>query len=470
MKKAEWIRQDMEHFMYDLQNWLDQALDNDHISDGMYDFVQNMVREVKTELHDLSVDILAGKYDNEPEDDEDPTGARLEIRDRFNGFETVELFYIHTDSDGHESIWTKKIMIRNGEKKVLQDRFYIDASHRPEVTDEHSYLIGFLHKIEETRKQDIDDDDNTTITFVDSEEDNTFSIYEGFIPALEKKIKTTQNKCKKYGCEFHYEKIGEEFKEVPTGEVDPITGKPIMVSCRFIKIFCKGTAIINDWEFVASVEHTEAGNIYSKAMNDLEIPVRYRNAPCTCEHCKTNRIRKNSFIIHNRETGEFKQVGNTCLKDFTHGMSASGMAWFASLKQIFETEEDRIPDYSGMNWYQKFYSVQEILQYTAETIRKFGYSEQETKVKMQEFFDVLHGNTRYWKPEDIREVKDLISSVGMEKMQEKVDAVDVTSSQAISRIIYDISCLEIDGKLTIEEGDDLILRIKKRIDEYEKQT
>ena len=71
MKKAEWIRQDMEHFMYDLQNWLDQALDNDHISDGMYGFVQNMVREVKTELHDLSVDILAGKYDNEPEDDEE---------------------------------------------------------------------------------------------------------------------------------------------------------------------------------------------------------------------------------------------------------------------------------------------------------------------------------------------------------------------------------------------------------------
>lgn len=58
----------------------------------------------------------------------------------------------------------------------------------------------------------------------------------------------------------------------------------------------------------------------------------------------------------------------------------------------------------------------------------------------------------------------------MEKMQDKVDSLDVTSSQAVSRIIYDISCLEIDGKLTIEEGDDLILRIKKRIDEYEKQT
>lgn len=131
MKKAEWIRQDMENFYYDLKNWLDQALDNDHISDEMYDFVQNMVRETKTELHDLSVDILAGKYDHE-----------------------------------------------------------------------------------------------------EDQEDNTFSIYEGFVPALEKKIKTIQNKCKKYGCSFIYEKVGEEFKEVPTGERDPFTNKMIYVSCR----------------------------------------------------------------------------------------------------------------------------------------------------------------------------------------------------------------------------------------------
>jgi hypothetical protein len=353
----------------------------------------------------------------------------LEIRDIFKGFETVDLYYIKNDNDGHEVIWRKSTMIKDGQEKVMCDGFFHNADYRPEGVDEHTYLVNFLHKLEERRKQDVDEDDNTVFTFHDDSEDNIFSIYEGFVPALEKKIKTIQNKCKKYGCSFIYEKIGEEFKEVPTGEVDPYTGKPVKVSCRFIKIHVEGTAIINDWEFVASVEHTEAGNIYSKAMNDLEIPVRYRNAPCTCEHCNTKRIRKNSFIIHNTRTGEFKQVGNTCLKDFTHGMSASGMAWFASLKQIFETEEDRIPEWSGMAWYQKFYSVQEVLQYTAETIRKFGYSKQETKVQMQNFFDVLHGDTRYWKPEDIREVMDKINSVGFnadspEAVQKATDALE----------------------------------------------
>ena len=424
MKKAEWIRQDMEHFMYDLQNWLDQALDNDHISDGMYGFVQNMVREVKTELHDLSVDILAGKYDNEPEDDEDPTGARLEIRDKFNGFETIELFYIHTDHDGHESIWTKKIMIRNGEKKVLQDRFYIDASHRPEVTDEHSYLIDFLHKIEETRKQNLDEDDDTTITFHDPQ---TFAVYSGFMPALRKKIQTIQNKCKKFGCDFHYEEVGEEFREVPTGEVNPVTNEPVKVMCKFILIHAEGTAVVNDWEFVASVEHTEAGNIYSKALTDVEIPVRYRTSDsCTCEHCNTKRIRKNTCIIRNTKTGEFKQVGKSCLKDFTFGMSASTAAWCASLKQIFEEAEVHEP--SGFHWYEKHYEPKEILQYAAETIRHFGYSKEKTKELTIRIFDYLHGNTKFWNKDMVAETANLISSVGFnadspEAVQKASDAI-----------------------------------------------
>lgn len=56
----------------------------------------------------------------------------------------------------------------------------------------------------------------------------------------------------------------------------------------------------------------------------------------------------------------------------------------------------------------------------------------------------------------------------MERMQKKVDAVDVTSSQAISRLVYDISCLQVNGRLTIKEGTDLIVRIRGRIDECEK--
>ena len=40
-----------------------------------------------------------------------------------------------------------------------------------------------------------------------------YRIYEENIDRLEKKINRISNKCAKYGCAFHYERIGEEFEE-----------------------------------------------------------------------------------------------------------------------------------------------------------------------------------------------------------------------------------------------------------------
>lgn len=41
-----------------------------------------------------------------------------------------------------------------------------------------------------------------------------YSIYEGNMERLEKKLNRIYGKCKKYGCEFSYRQVGEEFKEL----------------------------------------------------------------------------------------------------------------------------------------------------------------------------------------------------------------------------------------------------------------
>lgn len=255
-----------------------------------------------------------------------------------------------------------------------------------------------------------------------------YSVYEGHMDDLKKKITTIQNKCRKLGCDFSFKEVGEEYREVPSGETDPFTGKPIMIKCKFILIHAEGTAVINGWEFVASVEHTTAGNIFSKAMNDVQIPIRYRNSSCFCEHCMTNRSRKDTFIVRNTKSGEFKQVGKSCLKDFTNGMSASTATWFASIKNVFEEAEEK-PVGSGLAWYRKYYDTKEVLQFTAETIRHFGYSKTEnggksTKERMEEFFNFTHGNTRWWTEEDKEETKNLMTAVGFNA--ESPEAVKMT--------------------------------------------
>lgn len=198
----------------------------------------------------------------------------------------------------------------------------------------------------------------------------TYAILEGNMERLMKKITRIQNKCKKYGCEFHFAEVGEEFREIPDyNNLDPYTGKPAKYTARFILVEAEGKAEINGWQFIASVEHTEKGNIINKAC-DIEVPERYYQSEPFCEHCKTRRARKDTFIVRNLETGEFKQVGKSCLADYTHGMSAEGVAEYtAAFKEIVKGSSP------CEGWhYTKYIRTEEFLKYVAETIRHFGYT------------------------------------------------------------------------------------------------
>lgn len=130
----------------------------------------------------------------------------------------------------------------------------------------------------------------------------------------------------------------------------------------------EGKAVINDWQFIASVEHTKNGNIIT-GVNGVEVPERYYNSPPVCEHCNSKRYRKDTYIVRNVTTGEFKQVGKSCLKDFTHGLSAEAVVNYISLFDTLIEGEAPDPGSHGEHYLLK----EEYLAYAAETIRHFGY-------------------------------------------------------------------------------------------------
>ena len=164
---------------------------------------------------------------------------------------------------------------------------------------------------------------------------------------------------------FNLPFIGEEFKEITCPNKNKQTFK-------FIVIEVEGTAKLNDWEFVASIDHFKNGNVIRKAITNLEIPDKYRYGDSYCEHCNTKRSRKNTYIVHNIKTNEFKQVGKSCLKDFTRGMSIEQVTFMLSLRDLFEEAEEQVysPSFSSNKFY---FNTREILKYGAETVRLFGY-------------------------------------------------------------------------------------------------
>lgn len=211
-----------------------------------------------------------------------------------------------------------------------------------------------------------------------------YAIYEGNIDRLEKKLKRISNKCKAYGCDFHYEQTGEEFRELKDEKGNKHTA-------RFVLVEAEGTAIINDWEFIAELEHTENGNIIT-GVAGVEVPERYYTSKPMCEHCNSKRFRKNTYIVRNKQTGEFKQVGKSCLKDFTHGMSAEAVTQYMSLFDTLIEGETPEPGCA----FQRYVSTKEYLLYVAETIRHFGYTRSSdegisTASQAIDFYDAAHG-------------------------------------------------------------------------------
>lgn len=219
-----------------------------------------------------------------------------------------------------------------------------------------------------------------------------FAIYEGNMERLVKKINRIKNKCKEYGCDFHYAEVGEEFRTLKDENGNEYIA-------RFVLVEAEGVAVVNGWKFIASVEHTEKGNIINKAC-DIEVPERYYTSKSICEHCNSNRYRKDTFIVMNEETGEFKQVGKSCLKDFTNGMSAEGVAKYTSL---FEELIKGEAPCGGMG--TRYYSVKEFLMYVAETIKHFGYVRTQgdgrsTKERAFDYYMMEHGGRFFGKQEE----------------------------------------------------------------------
>ena len=183
-----------------------------------------------------------------------------------------------------------------------------------------------------------------------------YEIFEGNMERLEKKLNTIRNKRQVYGCEFNFEVVGESFHKVDDDTL------------RFVQVEASGIARVNGWEFVATIEHNNPMNVIRAFRTEYEIPERYYTSAPICEHCNSKRNRKDTYLIRNTETGEFKQVGKSCLKDFTNGLSAEAVVQYISwFDELIKGETP-----SGSS-FPVYYKVETVVQLAVEAVNLYGY-------------------------------------------------------------------------------------------------
>ena len=237
----------------------------------------------------------------------------------------------------------------------------------------------------------------------------TFAIYEENLDRLTKQINRIKNKCIKYRQSFTFTEVGEEFQDITTqnGEV---------VTLRFVLVQVDGQIEHHDWKFVGTIAHEEAGNIIRQLNTQFLVPTKYYTSKPTCDHCKTQRRRKDTYLIINEVTGEWKQVGKTCLNEFTNGMNAEDVASYISL---FNSLIQGASPSSGSS-FKQYHSVAQVLSYAFETVKYFGYQRateweaRPTRSRCMDYADLCNGRSRYMSNGQIRALQKEMDSVGFD--------------------------------------------------------
>lgn len=187
-----------------------------------------------------------------------------------------------------------------------------------------------------------------------------FTLVKDLLPMFKEKL---EKFVKKYKIDYTYKESETYLCE---DEDSPRKG------AYLVDIDVDASYKLGDYEFVASLEWVdEAGeNLIKKASDEVYVPEEYKTKR-GCDHCGMNRNRKSTVLLKSNETGEYVQVGKSCLKDYT-GIS---MISYASFLAFFDTLEEYIEDCERKNGanIKYLYKVDDILEQTIERVNRCGY-------------------------------------------------------------------------------------------------
>jgi len=147
------------------------------------------------------------------------------------------------------------------------------------------------------------------------------------------------------------------------------------VRVRRVEVF-GARPVVAGWRFCGKLEHIpETDDVLVKELNEGDVPVHYRTCEANCDHCKTDRNRRDTFVIRHIKTGEYKQIGRSCLGDFFGGMAPEAVARMFELVQecrdAFRDFEDYDED-RDLSPKSMYYAPVEILALSACAIREGG--------------------------------------------------------------------------------------------------
>ncbi len=144
---------------------------------------------------------------------------------------------------------------------------------------------------------------------------------------------------------------------------------------KYLEVYLTADPVkVDGWSFVATLDHSvETGTIIRSVPNaGVAVPDEYRTAEPHCDHCKVRRFRRDTYVLHCAATGEFKQVGKTCLQDF-FGHDPLKIARMAEYLGFADECARGLSDIDFAMADRRFISVAEFAGHCAAMVRLHGW-------------------------------------------------------------------------------------------------
>mgnify|MGYP000132529642 CR=1 FL=1 len=159
------------------------------------------------------------------------------------------------------------------------------------------------------------------------------------------------------------------------------------------------------WEVIASIETLPPAGRLAYVLTDdpqsLAAVGHYRDGPSMCEHCNKKRARNDTYVLRS-PGGAFKQVGRSCLKDFT-GIDPAAALFLAKMYEFLNFNDDR----PMADWDVSLVGTTEYLAQVLFLIEKLGFHSKSkvadeggvATVEMSLKFDKLIEEAPEWVPQ-----------------------------------------------------------------------
>jgi hypothetical protein len=193
------------------------------------------------------------------------------------------------------------------------------------------------------------------------------TIYANNLPLVESALKVVAKRAKRLGLPLPVLTVGQPF--VFMVSEDPVTGEKGSPVIKVEVELSHGIVKLPGWALVAALDHEEK---LVRVVPEATLPTHYRGAEAVCDHCKTKRLRKTTYVLVNG--AEHVQVGAQCVRDFLGHDAEKAVArgeFLLSLSEILEEAEETDRSYGSGG--ASYMDLREVLAATLAVVAKIGF-------------------------------------------------------------------------------------------------